>query len=121
VTVVPETEPSGLRSIAAVRSELTIEATLPSGLRWIVIVGRPSTVMVLRRSRLRGVGNGNGPEAQLMRTMIDAFAAYERALIRARTKAALAAKAARGERTSLHAPYGWRVGGEDLTDVEQKV
>ena len=45
-----------------------------------------------------GAGNGEGPEAQLMRTMIDAFAAYERALIRARTKAALAAKKARGER-----------------------
>jgi DNA invertase Pin-like site-specific DNA recombinase len=65
-----------------------------------------------------GVGNGSGPEAQLMRTMIDAFAAYERALIRARTKAALAAKAARGERTSLHAPYGWRVGEDGVRLVK---
>lgn len=65
-----------------------------------------------------GVGNGSGPEAQLMRTMIDAFAAYERALIRARTKAALAAKAARGERTSLHAPYGWSVGEDGIRLVK---
>ncbi len=54
-----------------------------------------------------GVGNGDGPEAQLMRTMVDAFAAYERALIGARTKAALAAKKARGERIG-GIPYGWR-------------
>lgn len=45
-----------------------------------------------------GTGNGVGPEATLMQTMIDAFAEYERALIRARTKAALAVKRERGER-----------------------
>lgn len=44
-----------------------------------------------------GTGNGVGPEATLMQTMIDAFAEYERALIRARTKAALAVKRTRGE------------------------
>lgn len=38
------------------------------------------------------------PTAQLMRTMIDAFAAYERMVIGARTAAALHAKAERGER-----------------------
>jgi DNA invertase Pin-like site-specific DNA recombinase len=41
--------------------------------------------------------------------MIDAFAAYERALIRARTKAALAVKKARGERVGGIA-YGKRMG-----------
>ena len=45
-----------------------------------------------------GVGNGDSPEAQLMRRMIDAFAEYERAVIRGRTRAALAAKKRRGER-----------------------
>ena len=44
-----------------------------------------------------GEGEGEGPEAQLMRTLVDAFAQYERALIAARTKAALAVKSARGE------------------------
>jgi DNA invertase Pin-like site-specific DNA recombinase len=54
-----------------------------------------------------GVGAGDGPEAALMRTMIDAFAQYERALIRSRTKAALAVKRARGERVGS-VPYGYR-------------
>jgi DNA invertase Pin-like site-specific DNA recombinase len=46
-----------------------------------------------------GVGSGDGPEAALMRSIVDAFAQYERAVIRGRTRAALAAKRARGERT----------------------
>ena len=36
-----------------------------------------------------GVGNGDGPEALLMRRMVDAFSEYERSLIRARTRSAL--------------------------------
>ncbi len=63
-----------------------------------------------------GTGNGDTPEAALMRSMIDAFAAYERALIRSRTKAALAVKKARGERVG-GVPYGKRV-GEDGKLVE---
>jgi DNA invertase Pin-like site-specific DNA recombinase len=53
-----------------------------------------------------GAGDGEGPEAQLMRTMIDAFAQYERALIVLRTKAGLARKRAKGERIG-EVPYGW--------------
>ena len=53
-----------------------------------------------------GEGEGTDPSSQLMRTMIDAFAAYERALIRARTKAALAVKKGRGERVG-QVPYGY--------------
>lgn len=55
-----------------------------------------------------GTGNGDSPEAVLMRTIVDAFASYERALIRARTKSALAIKRSRGERTSGIAPFGFR-------------
>jgi len=43
-----------------------------------------------------------------MRGMLDLFAAYERDLIRARTRAALQAKRARGERVSGRAPVGFR-------------
>ena len=57
-----------------------------------------------------GTGNGSGPEAALMRAIIDAFAAYERALIRTRTKSALAIKKSRGERVSGHAPMGYEFG-----------
>ena len=46
-----------------------------------------------------GEGNEGGPGGELMRTLVDAFAQYERALIRARVKAALAVKRGRGERT----------------------
>ena len=56
-----------------------------------------------------GAGNGEGPEAQLLRGIVDLFAQYERAVIRARTKAALAVKKARGERTG-GVPMGSRVG-----------
>jgi len=55
-----------------------------------------------------GEGEGNDPAAQLMRTIVDAFAAYERALIRQRTRAALAVKRGRGERTG-DVPFGFRL------------
>lgn len=45
-----------------------------------------------------GEGEGTDPASMLMRRMVDAFAEYERALIRARTSSALQAKMARGER-----------------------
>ena len=61
-----------------------------------------------------GVGEGDGPEAEMMRGMLDVFAQYERALIRTRTKVALAAKADRGERVSGHNAYG-------LTDADAPV
>jgi len=55
-----------------------------------------------------GEGEGNGPTDQLMRRIVDAFAEYERLIIRHRTKAALAVKKDRHELTG-NAPYGWRV------------
>jgi DNA invertase Pin-like site-specific DNA recombinase len=79
---------------------------------------RGSGLLVVRRDRLAhkkgaviltvaGAGDGEGPEAQPMRTMIDAFAPYERALIVLRTKAGLARKWAKGERIG-EVPYGWQ-------------
>lgn len=53
-----------------------------------------------------GEGEGDDPASKLMRTMIDAFAEYERALIAARTSAALQAKKARGEKTGGVQAYG---------------
>ncbi len=50
----------------------------------------------------------DGPTSRLMRSIIDAFAEYERAVIRQRTRAALAAKRARGERCG-EVRYGWKV------------
>jgi DNA invertase Pin-like site-specific DNA recombinase len=44
-----------------------------------------------------GEGNGDSPADAFLRTVIDGAAQYERGMIRARTRAALAAKAARRE------------------------
>lgn len=70
-----------------------------------------------------GTANGDTPADAFMRTILDAAAAYERALIRARTKAALAAKRARGERSG-EVPYGYRAddtGRLDADEAEQAV
>jgi DNA invertase Pin-like site-specific DNA recombinase len=71
-----------------------------------------------------GTANGDTPADAFMRTILDAAAAYERALIRARTKAALGAKAAKGERTG-EIPYGYRVGEDgallEADEAEQAV
>ncbi len=53
-----------------------------------------------------GVGNGDTPADQFMRTILDGAAAYERELIRARTRAALKAKRAKGERAG-NVPWGF--------------
>jgi DNA invertase Pin-like site-specific DNA recombinase len=55
-----------------------------------------------------GTGNGDGPEQQLMRHLINAFAEYERMVIGARTKAALHVKKRRGERIGA-VPLGYRL------------
>jgi DNA invertase Pin-like site-specific DNA recombinase len=56
-----------------------------------------------------GAGNGSSPEAALLRGVIDLFAQYERAMIRARTKAALAVKKSRNEFTGGAVPFGYDV------------
>lgn len=56
-----------------------------------------------------GIGNGDDPAEQFMRRMLDAAAEYERALIRARTRAALAVKRARDEYTGGFPPYGFNL------------
>jgi DNA invertase Pin-like site-specific DNA recombinase len=66
-----------------------------------------------------GEGNGDTPADAFMRTVIDGAAAYERGLIRARTKAALAAKAARGECVG-QVPYGFRREGDRLVAIEDE-
>ena len=62
-----------------------------------------------------GAGNGDGPEARLMRQMLDAFSEYERQLIRARTRAALGAKKRRGEKLGGQSPFGYRLAVDGKT------
>jgi site-specific DNA recombinase len=60
-----------------------------------------------------GAGNGDSPADAFMRTVIDGAAAYERALIRARPKAALGVKKTRGERVG-EVPYGYRLAADGV-------
>jgi len=60
-----------------------------------------------------GVASEATPEGALMRTLVDAFAQYERAVIAARTKAALAVKSSRGERVGS-IPYGKRLAADGV-------
>lgn len=75
---------------------------------------------------LSAAGEGtesDDPASCLMRAMVDAFAAYERALIAARTKAALGVKRARGECVG-EPPYGWRADASRrlvADDIEQAI
>lgn len=55
-----------------------------------------------------GEGTGDSPADLLMRRMVDAFAEYERQLIKARTRAALAVKRSKGERVG-QVPFGFRL------------
>ena len=64
--------------------------------------------------------NGGDPSNVLMRRMLDAIAEYERALISARTKAALAAKKKRGFRGPGGMPYGKQLNGLKLEDEPQE-
>jgi DNA invertase Pin-like site-specific DNA recombinase len=63
-----------------------------------------------------GAGAGDGPEAALIRTILDAFSAYELAMIRLRTRAGLRAKIARGERCGA-VRYGYAVAADGRTLV----
>jgi DNA invertase Pin-like site-specific DNA recombinase len=56
--------------------------------------------------------DSDDPAGILMRRLIDSFAEYERLIIGARTKAALAAKRKRGERTSRFAPFGYQLASD---------
>lgn len=71
-----------------------------------------------------GVGNGDDPGSRLMKDVGLAAARFERAMIAARTKAALSIKKARGESTGTP-PFGYRVGEDGKTLVadehEQRV
>jgi len=53
-----------------------------------------------------GVGAGDGPEAFLLKSIVDCFAQYERLLIKCRTRAGMAVKKSRGQRVGS-IPYGF--------------
>lgn len=66
-----------------------------------------------------GGGNGDSPEDMLLRTLQDAFAQYERAMIRMRIKVALAHKKRKGEKYSP-VPFGFKAVEKRLVVVESE-
>ncbi len=86
-------------------------------------VERAATSAGARLVSASGEGNGDSPADAFMRTVIDGAAAYERGLIRARTKAALQAKRAKGERVGA-VPFGYQLAADGVhlepVEVEQR-
>ncbi len=89
--------------------------------RDVVIAATIDRAVAARGARVvsaDGAGNGDSPAEAFMRQVLDAAAQYERALIRQRTKDALAAKRARGERAGT-VPYGFRLVGDGSDRIEE--
>jgi len=57
--------------------------------------------------------NGDAPEDQLIRQILQAFAEYERKVIAARTRLAMRRHQAAGKRMSRFPPYGWKIDPAD--------
>ena len=67
-----------------------------------------------------GVGNGDDAASVFMKQVVDAAAVYERNLIKARTKAALAAKRKAGQLAG-EVPFGWTADAAgNLTEVAEE-
>jgi DNA invertase Pin-like site-specific DNA recombinase len=64
--------------------------------------------------------DSDDPMSRVMRVIVDAFAQYERDMIRSRTAAALRAKRARGEKTGGAVPFGYRVACVTVTDGSER-
>jgi site-specific DNA recombinase len=75
---------------------------------------RPGLVVL---SATEAPESADSPEAALLRGVQDAVAAYERALLRARTKAALQAKRRKGERVG-QIPFGYQLAEDGVRLVE---
>lgn len=58
--------------------------------------------------------DSDDPTAILMRRIVDAFAEYERLVIKARIKSAMAVKRSRGEALGGTAPYGYRLAADGV-------
>jgi DNA invertase Pin-like site-specific DNA recombinase len=118
-----------LEAIAALkRGDVLLVAKRDRIGRDVIAVAMIERLVTKRGARIvSAAGEGSdadGPSDVLMRRLIDSFAEYERLIIGARTKHALAAKRRRGERTSRFAPYGYAINADgrtlDSSDGEQR-
>lgn len=113
-SIPPEERPAfltALEDLVAQRAGVLVAAKRDRLARDIVIAAMIERLVERKGAKVMtadGSGNGEGPEAMLMRGITDLFAQYERLIIKARTKAALAAKRAKGERTGT-IPFGYKL------------
>ena len=127
-SVAPVTDRRALRAallaIGTHRAGLLVVAKRDRVARDVMLAAEVERAAARAGARLvsaTGEGNGNSPADAFMRIVIDGAAQYEHALIRARTRAALAAKRARGERVGA-LPYGFGLdpGSVRLVAVERE-
>jgi DNA invertase Pin-like site-specific DNA recombinase len=98
-----------LNELATQRAGLLVIARRDRLARDVVIAATIERAALANGARVLsadGVGNGDSPADQFMRTILDGAAAYERALIRARTRAALRARRAQNKRAG-NVPWGF--------------
>lgn len=107
---------AALASLRATGAGILVVAKRDRVARDVVVAATAERAAVAAGARLvsaDGTANGDSPADAFMRTVIDGAAAYERGLIRARTRAALRVKKARGERVGA-VPYGFRVAADGV-------
>jgi len=109
-----EDRPAMLEAFGALRSSgagLLVAAKRDRIARDVVVA---ATVEQMAREAGARVATADGvavedtPEGMLLRGLMDLFAQYERAVIRARTRAALAVKRSKGLQYTRRAPLGFR-------------
>lgn len=129
----------GVRSITPINDRPALRAAL-SGLREhnagvllvakrdriardVVLVGlilREVTKSGAKIVSASGEGNGDQPADAMMRGVVDVFAAYERDMIKSRTKEALQSKKAKGERISGPVPYGFMLAPDGMHPADRQ-
>lgn len=111
-----EQRPALLAALDAIRSgDLLLVAKRDRLGRDVLNVAMIERLVERKSARIvSAAGEGtedDGPTSILMRQIIDSFAQYERAVIRARTKSAMGVAKRQGRRVG-HIPYGKRVGAD---------
>jgi DNA invertase Pin-like site-specific DNA recombinase len=115
-----EDRPVLLDAVAALRrGDVLLVAKRDRLGRDVIAVAMIERLVAKRGARvISAAGEGtesDDPAGVLMRRLIDSFAEYERLIISARTRAALAAKRRRGERVSGIVPFGYRLAADGRT------
>jgi site-specific DNA recombinase len=115
-----EDRPVLLEAVAALRrGDVLLVAKRDRIGRDVIVVAMIERLVAKRDARvISAAGEGtesDDPAGVLMRRLIDSFSEYERLIISARTRAALAAKRRRGERVSGIVPFGYRLAADGRT------